>query len=123
MYNKAIILFFCILVTLLDGGTPIEYGLILSGGYDNNVMRFSKNEIREASNDIALMGGSNTFDSFVTKLRLFAKKSFFNTSSRSAKVNMFFTVSDYNNTPEKKYWSGGLDVSYRWGSYRNINRV
>ena len=120
MYFKIIILFFCILVTLLDGGTPVEYGLSLSGGYDNNVMRFSKNEIREASNDISLMGGSNTFDSFVAKLRLFAEKSFFSTSSRSAKVNMFFTISDYNNTPEKKYWSGGLDVYYRWGSYRNI---
>ena len=32
----------------------------------------------------------------------------------------FFASSDYINTPEKKYWSGGIDATYRWGSYKNI---
>ena len=58
------------------GSTPIEYTLAVTGGYDDNVMRFSQNEINEAVQDIGIMGGASTFDSFITRFSLYGTKSF-----------------------------------------------
>ena len=118
-YHTKIILFY-LGISLLEGGTPIEYGISLTGGYDNNAMRFSKDEFNEASYDIDLMGGSKTFDSFVTRWGISAKKTLVISGSRSIKLSGFYASSDYRDTPEKRYWSGGLDASYKWGPYKNI---
>lgn len=114
------IIFTSIIISCLNGGTPIEYGITFTGGYDNNVMRFSKDEYQEASYDMALMGGAKTFDSFVTRFRFSANKSLIINDSRSVKMSTFYATSDYRDTPDKKYWSGGIDATYRWGSYKNI---
>ena len=68
------IILFYLGISLLEGGTPIDYGISLTGGYDNNAMRFSKDEFNDAAYDIDLMGESKTFDSFVIKWGISARK-------------------------------------------------
>ena len=117
-YLKRIFIIF--ILADLWGGTPIEYTIAVTGGYDDNVMRFSKDEYNEAVQDLGIMGGSSTFDSFITRFSLYGTKSFIFSKHQSLDLKMLYSSSDYRNTPEKKYWSGGFDVSFKWGSYRNI---
>ena len=62
------IIFLILNFSLLAGGTPLEVEISFGGGYDNNAMRFSDNEISEAAQEIGMMGGAKTFDSFITCL-------------------------------------------------------
>ena len=118
-YQKNII-FSILILSCLPGKTPFEYTIGITGGYDNNVLRFSDEEFNEAASDNELMGGASTFDSFVTKLGISGKKSLWNSGKKDLFINGFFTHADYRNNPERKYWSGGLDANFKWGSYRNI---
>ena len=104
----------------IEAGTPLEYSIAFTGGYDNNVMRFSNEELDRAAINPFLMGGSKTFDSFVSKMNVSAKKSLFNFHKKSVIANLTYTFSDYTHTPEKKYWSGGVDMAYKWGAYKNL---
>ena len=110
---------FC-LGSYLAGGTPLEYALSLTGGYDSNVLRFSDEEFEKAENSPNIMGDLKTFDSFVSKYKISLKKSFIINMKKSVGLNGFFTYSDYNNSTEKKYWSSGVDIFFKWGSYKNI---
>jgi len=98
----------------------MEYSLSFTSGYDNNVMRFSQNEFDNATQNLDLLGGANTFDSFVTKVGLSGKKPIWISGKKSIQLNGFINYSDYIHSPEKKYWSGGLDASFKWGSYRSL---
>ena len=109
-----------VIISYLLGGTPIEYTIGFTGGYDDNVLRFSKDEFNDAAQDLSIMGGSSTFDSFVTKLSFQGRKSIIYSKNQILNLKLLYTSSDYRNTPEKKYWSGGFDISYKWGSYKNI---
>ena len=40
------------------GSTPINLSMSYQGGYDDNVMRFSKKEISDASSNLKYLGGS-----------------------------------------------------------------
>jgi len=113
--------FFTLLIlSCLPANTPIEYTIGISGGYDNNVMRFSKNEFNVAAMDLDLMGGASTFDSFVYRIGISGKKSIWESGKKELFINGMANWADYRNNPERKYWSGGLDATYRWGSYKNI---
>ena len=68
------ILCFLSILSVILGRTPYEYSLSFSGGYDDNAMRFSANELKEAILNNALMGGSSTFDSYITKFSFSGKK-------------------------------------------------
>ena len=114
------IILFYLGTSLLEGGTPIDYGISLTGGYDNNAMRFSKDEFNDAAYDIDLMGGAKTFDSFVMKWGISVRKEIVISDSRLIKLRGSYTSSDYRHNPEKKYWSGMVDASYKWGPYRSI---
>ena len=120
MQFKIKIMSLMLTMSLLLGGTPIEFGVSLTGGYDNNAMRFSMDEINEAAQEIEMMGGAKTFDSFVTKWGVSALKEMIIGQKKVIKLKGFLASSDYINTPEKKYWSGGTDLTYKWGPYRNI---
>ena len=81
-------------------GTPLEYTITLTGGYDNNVLRFSKDEFDDAANNPKLMGDARFFDSFVTKWNIKAKKSFILSKNKNLAINLSYTNSSYNQTPE-----------------------
>ena len=66
-YLKKIII--CLLIlSCLSAKTPFEYTIGITGGYDNNVMRFSLEEFDQAAMDSDLMGRAKTFDSFVYRI-------------------------------------------------------
>lgn len=104
----------------LFGKTPIEYTVSFTGGYDSNVLRFSDEEFDRAKNVPDIMGTLNTFDSFVSKFSVSMKKSIIFNRKNSIGLSGFITYSDYYNSVDKKYWSSGFDIFYKWGSYRNI---
>ena len=64
---KSILLFYTINIYLFSS-TPIEYSIHFDSGYDSNVMRFSEKEISEVSRDMQIVGGADTFDSFIYKI-------------------------------------------------------
>ena len=114
------ILCFLSILTVILGRTPYEYSLSFSGGYDDNAMRFSANELKEAILNNALMGGSSTFDSYITRFSFSGKKSFILAEDQRFNLKSFYRLSNYGNIPDKKYWSGGFEASYKWGSYKLI---
>lgn len=120
MKIKNNIMYFVLLLSSLVARTPIEYSISLSSGYDDNVLRFSDEEFNEAKFDKTMLGGASTFDSFITRIGVTAKKLLWVSGSKSFIINGLYRYTDYYNNPEKKYWSGGLDATYKWGSYKNI---
>ncbi|MBI88448.1 MAG: hypothetical protein CMG60_00035 [Candidatus Marinimicrobia bacterium] len=118
LIRKAI--YFFSIFSIMKSGTPLEYKISITSGYDNNVMRFSENEFKRAASDTVILGEAKTFDSYITKAKITAEKIFVISNSKLIKINGVYTLSDFRDIPEKKYWSGGIDAVYRWGSYKNI---
>ncbi len=118
LIRKAI--YFFSIFSIMKSGTPLEYKISITSGYDNNVMRFSENEFKRAASDTVILGEAKTFDSYITKAKITAEKVFVISNSKLIKINGVYTLSDFRAIPEKKYWSGGIDAVYRWGSYKNI---
>ena len=106
--------------SLLLGRTPWEYTLSLGTGYDNNVMRFSSEEISNAGQNPEILGGAQNFDSFVTKYGLVLKKDFWNHGNKDLSFRSKISFSNYVDTPEKRYWSGAMDIMFKWGPYKNL---
>ena len=109
-----------IILSCLSANTPIEYTIGISGGYDNNVMRFSQNEFNDAAMNIDLLGGASTFDSFVYRMGISGKKSIWESRHKELQLSGSANWADYYHSPERKYLSGGFYATYRWGSYKNI---
>jgi len=109
-----------ITLSLTFASTPIEYTLSLSSGYDNNVMRFSDKDFSYAVIEPTILGNATTFDSYIIKYGLKGEKSIYKFGEKETILRGSFFFSDYRNNKEKKYWSGGGDVIYKWGSYKNI---
>jgi len=120
--SKSIFLFFIINI-FLSASTPIKYSIHFDSGYDSNVMRFSNEEISNAPLSRQIMGGVDTFDSFVYRLGLTGKKSVWIKNGKSIVFSGNYFWSNYNNNIHKKYWSGGFDLSIRWGAYNNFKYV
>ena len=74
-------------------------------------MRFSDNEISEAAQRIGMMGGAKTFDSFITKWGISALKELMINRKKSIKLRGFYSLSDYIDTPEKRF--GRVDLICR----------
>ena len=110
--------FINLLFCLLNAKTPWDYTLSLGSGYDSNVMRFSTEEIDGAVHKPGIMGSSSHFDSFVTKFGISLQKDLWIHNNRNLSITSKYSSSVYANTPEKTYWSGGLNIIYRWGSYK-----
>ena len=106
--------------SISSGGTPINYAISFGAGYDDNVMRFSKNEIDESANQHDIMGNASTFDSYINRLKISADKTITQMGKKSLVIRPRYSYSDYVNISDKQYWSGGLDILLRWGSYKNI---
>ena len=54
-------------------------------------MRFSDNEISEAAQEIGMMGGAKTFDSFITKWGISAFKELMINRKKSIKLRGFYS--------------------------------
>ncbi|MBI90217.1 MAG: hypothetical protein CMG60_09035 [Candidatus Marinimicrobia bacterium] len=108
---------------LLFASTPIEYSINFDSGYDSNVMRFSNEEFSNASIDRQLMGGVSTFDSFIYRLGIKGKKSIWNKGGKNIFLGGSYFWSNYNNNIHKKYWSGGFDLTFKWGAYNHLKYV
>ena len=65
MFRFIQIAFTLFFISYLWGGTPLDYTIGFTGGYDDNVLRFSKDEFNDAAQDLSIMGGSTTFDSLL----------------------------------------------------------
>ena len=120
MINRTEILKFLFFVALLIGGTPTEYVFSLATGYDNNVMRFSEKDYSEALLNSNILGNNTTYDSHILKFSLRGKKTIYKNKNNEIIFKGNFSISDYRNNKNKKYWSGGGDLEYKWGSYKNI---
>tara|TARA_S200000501_G_scaffold379030_1_gene446870 strand:- start:44364 stop:45395 length:1032 start_codon:yes stop_codon:yes gene_type:complete len=120
MVNYFKILCLLSIISTIFCRTPYEYSLAVSAGYDDNAMRFSTNELKEAILNDALMGSSSTFDSYVARFSFSGKKSFLLANNQRFNFKLFYRLSNYGNIPDKKYWSGGFEASYKWGSYKLI---
>ena len=57
-----------LLVGSLMATTPLNLHISYHSGYDSNVMRFSLKEIEDVAENIGVMGGANTFDSYINKI-------------------------------------------------------
>ena len=109
-----------IMFALLNANTPWDYTLSLGSGYDSNVMRFSAEEIDNAGQRPEILGSSSHFDSFVNKIGLSLKKDLWILRNKNVSVGSKVSISSYANTPEKRYWSGNLNLAYKWGAYKNV---
>ena len=87
MIQRKSILVSFIILSWIFAGTPLEYTLQVTTGYDSNVMRFSADEYLQAAPASDVMGGADTFDSFVYKLGLSGEKTLCNSRKK------FFIVS------------------------------
>jgi hypothetical protein len=119
IYLKIIICPLLFLSCLL-AKTPFEYTIGITGGYDNNVMRFSSEEFDQAAMDSELMGGAKTFDSFVYRIGVSGEKVLWKSMKKELSVNGLLNWADFRNNPEREYGSGGVDATFKWGPYQNI---
>ena len=119
VYKKKII---CKLLfaSFLIARTPFEYAFLLSSGYDNNVMRLSSEEFKRANQNVDLLGGVEKFDSFIYKVGFKGKKSLWELGKKEFFIKGNIDWANYQHNQYKKYWSSGLDLTYKWGSFRNI---
>ena len=109
-----------LILSTVFGSTPFEYTLSFTSGYDNNVLRFSDRDFSDAVLSPEILGGTTTFDSYVFKYGLKGQKSLYKVKKNEVILRGNFTFSDYRNNKEKKYWSSGGDLIYKWGGYKNI---
>ena len=118
VYQK--IIYKLLFASFLIARTPFEYGFSFSSGYDNNVMRLSSKEFRKAAQNLDLLGGAENFDSFTYKIGFKGKKSYWELDRKELFIKGNIDWTNYQHNQYKKYWSSGLDLVYKWGSYKNI---
>ena len=63
-----------ILFCVVDASTPLNFSLSYYGGYDDNVMRFSSQEIENAASNVNYMGGAKKLDSYINKFQINTSK-------------------------------------------------
>tara|TARA_B100000686_G_C16806876_1_gene991960 strand:- start:36971 stop:38002 length:1032 start_codon:yes stop_codon:yes gene_type:complete len=108
------------ILSLSFAGTPLEYAFQVTTGYDSNTMRLSQEEFRKASLKPSLLGGSDTFDSFVYRFGLSGNKSIWNSKKKELILSVSIALTDYIHNPNRKYDSGRFGVKYKWGPYKSI---
>jgi len=119
---------YLILFSLLCGqswtdylNSPVKWTVGLTNGYDNNVLRLSAVEKEEAALDKSILGGAETFDSHYARFSLNVFKRI-QLSDRKKQIQFYGkgNVSNYTQNKNRRYWSGNLKASYRWGPYRKL---
>ena len=114
------ILYSLVLFCVVDASTPLNFSLSYHGGYDDNVMRFSSQEIESAASDVNYMGGAKKLDSYINKFQINTSKTLLISGNKEIAFSSMVSVSDYIHNVNKDYWSGSFTLKYKWGAYRNI---
>ena len=114
------ILYSLVLFCIVDASTPLNFSLSYHGGYDDNVMRFSSQEIESAASDVNYMGGAKKLDSYINRFQINTSKTLLTSGSKEIAFSSMVSVSDYIHNVNKDYWSGSFTLKYRWGAYKNI---
>tara|TARA_X000000368_G_scaffold414527_2_gene404558 strand:- start:264 stop:1304 length:1041 start_codon:yes stop_codon:yes gene_type:complete len=104
----------------LSGPITLKVGLV--SGYDDNVLRFSDIEKRQASENKLIMDGTDTFDSHFSRLYLVGEKKI-QLIGRGKYIYFYSRTnfSNYSNNKNRQHWSGNFKTSYKWGSYRKAS--
>jgi len=101
--------------------SPIKWTIGLTNGYDNNVLRLSEIEQKDAALDESIMGGAETFDSHYARFSLSGiKKIQLNDRKKQIQLYAKGNFSNYSQNDNRHHWSGNLKATYRWGSYRKL---
>jgi hypothetical protein len=93
----------------------------LTNGYDNNVLKLSSVEKKDAALEGDILGGADTFDSHYTRFSMSGLKKI-QLAERKKQIQFYAkgNISNYTQNENRRYWSGNLKATYRWGSYRKL---
>ena len=101
--------------------SPIKWTVGLTNGYDNNVLRLSAIEQKDAALDESILGGADTFDSHYARFSLSGLKTIqLNDRNKQFRFYGKGNISNYSQNENRRHWSGNLKAIYRWGSYRKL---
>ena len=122
------LIYFILIVSVFSGqslinylNSPIKWTVGLTNGYDNNVLRLSEIEQKDAALDESIMGGAETFDSHYARFSFSGLKNI-QLSDRKQRIQFYGkgNISNYSQNDNRRHWSGNLKVTYRWGSYGKL---
>ena len=101
--------------------SPIKWTVGLTNGYDNNVLKLSSVEKKDAALEGDILGGADTFDSHYARFSLSGLKKI-QLADRKKQIQFYAkgNISNYTQNENRRYWSGNLKATYRWGSYRKL---
>ena len=101
--------------------SPIKWTVGLTNGYDNNVLKLSSVEKKDAALEGDILGGADTFDSHYTRFSMSGLKKI-QLAERKKQIQFYAkgNISNYTQNENRRYWSGNLKATYRWGSYRKL---
>ncbi len=101
--------------------SPIKWTVGLTNGYDNNVLKLSSVEKKDAALEGDILGGADTFDSHYTRFSMSGLKKI-QLAERKKQIQFYAkgNISNYTQNENRRYWSGNLKATYHWGSYRKL---
>ena len=101
--------------------SPIKWTVGLTNGYDNNVLKLSSVEKKDAALEGDILGGADTFDSHYTRFSMSGLKKI-QLVERKKQIQFYAkgNISNYTQNENRRYWSGNLKATYHWGSYRKL---
>ena len=101
--------------------SPIKWTVGLTNGYDNNVLKLSSVEKKDATLEGDILRGADTFDSHYARFSLSGLKKI-QLADRKKQIQFYAkgNISNYTQNENRRYWSGNLKATYRWGSYRKL---
>jgi len=101
--------------------SPIKWTVGLTNGYDNNVLKLSSVEKKDAALEGDILGGADTFDSHYTRFSMSGLKKI-QLAERKKQIQFYAkgNISNYTQNKNRRYWSGNLKATYHWGSYRKL---
>jgi len=101
--------------------SPIKWTVGLTNGYDNNVLKLSSVEKKDAALEGDILGGADTFDSHYTRFSMSGLKKI-QLAERKKQIQFYAkgNISNFTQNENRRYWSGNLKATYHWGSYRKL---
>ena len=99
---------------------PTEINIKFGVGYNSNFLRFSESEMENAGLDPTILGDSPTFDTAIWKTSINTVWKIAMIKNHPTKIQLNFSKSDFQQSPEKKYNSYKFQIAQKIDSYRWI---